>query len=167
MAAHTAAQKEFIVRALAAFVSPRDIIAAFTARWSDTRCSNADVDAVDPRFVTLEPDLYALFYAERERVLDDPKSAPYADQKARLIALSQDVAFLRSNGREAEARAVMRQIAEEQGAVGGKGAKPIALGGEEIAEIRETIVDPKERDAADPESSSAEGIRAVPESAAV
>lgn len=165
--AHTVPQKEFIVRALAGFALPRDIITAFIARWSDTRCTDADIHALDPRFVVLDPDLYAAFRAERERVLSDPNAAPYAEQKARLIALSHDVAFYRGNNQPAEARAVMRQIAEEVGAVGGKSGagKQTAPddAGEEIVEIVRTIIDPKESNGGGTETrhSDAEGVRPV------
>jgi hypothetical protein len=144
--AHTATQKEFIVRKLAAFVPPRAISVAFAAVFTDTRCDENDILALDPGSAVVSPELYTLFLSERERVLVDPKSAPYADQRARLIALSNHAEFYANNNQLPEARGVMRQIAEEQGIVGGKGAK-LAAAVDDVAEkitaITRTIVDPK------------------------
>lgn len=148
MAAHTQAQKEFIVRRLAAFEPPRAIVTSFVATFRDTACTENDVLAVDPATQAVAPELHALFLAERERVLLDPKSAPFADQRARLIALSADAAFYAMNNQLGERRAVFRQIAEELGVVGGKGSSKAAPASSQpgdalpIVAIKRTIVDP-------------------------
>ena len=152
MAAHTKAQKEFIVRRLAAFESPRDVAASFAARFPGVPCREQDVLATDPRGNVVDPELTTLFYEERKRVLDDPDAAPFADQKARLIVLSRQAERYENNNQLAEARAVFRQIAEELGVVGGKG-KPQetkgAVGGQPVTGITRTIIDaPKHSDAA-------------------
>lgn len=125
---HSQAQREFIVKSLAAFKPPRAIVADFSALFPDTKCDENDVKRNDPKLVLIAPDLTALFFAERERVLLDPTSAPFADQRARLVALSQDADFYASNNQLAERRAVLRQIAEEQGIVGGKGGSKAVAG---------------------------------------
>lgn len=142
---HTQSQKEFIVRKIAAFDPPRAITAAFCAVYPDTACNENDVMALDPAVSVIAPDLYALFLSERERVLLDPKSAPFADQKACEILLSRMVDIYKNNNQFAEARSTINQLMAMQG-VGVKGptksaATPDAAG-EPIAEIRRTIVDP-------------------------
>ena len=135
------------MKALAAFKPPRAIVADFSALFPDTKCDENDVKRLDPKLTLVAPDLAALFLTTREAVLLDPTAATYANQQARLVALSQDADFYASNNQLAERRAVLRQIAEEQGIVGGKGPKVPAAGedkpGEPVAEIRRTIVDPK------------------------
>ncbi len=129
---HSQAQREFIVKSLAAFKPPRAIVADFSALFPDTKCDENDVKRNDPKLVLIAPDLTALFFAERERVLLDPTSAPFADQRARIKALNEQAEFYLSNNQFPEARTVLRQIAEEQGIVGGKGPKLAApaAGGE-------------------------------------
>lgn len=143
---HSQAQREFIVKSLARFNFPRAIAADFAALFPDTKCDENDVKRLDPTLTLIAPELYALFLAERERVLLDPASAPFADQRARLIALSNDAAFYAGNNQLPERRAVLRQIAEEKGIVGGKGgAKGAAAAdkpGEPVTEIRRIFVDP-------------------------
>jgi hypothetical protein len=122
--AHTKEQKEFIVRRLAAFETPKDIATAFVARFPDTACNEDDVRATDPRLAVVAPELFVLFTTEREAALLDPSLAPFAEQRARLIVLSRQAERYENNNQPAEARAVFRQIAEELGVVaGGKGGK--------------------------------------------
>lgn len=163
MAEHTAAQKRFIVLRLAAFDTPRVICDAFRMRFPDTACTEDDVNACHPRVALLPPGLADEFYTERRRLLgpdaDLAEVAPFAEQKARLIALSQQAEWYAGNNQPAEARAVMRQIAEEQGAIG-KGAVPKAPAdpGQPITAIVRTVIDPGHPDAtgvpapAEPES---------------
>lgn len=147
MAAHTKLQREFIVRRLAAFEPPRVIAAAFAAAYPDTACGEQDILATDPESQLVDPDLMTIFLAERERVLLDPKSAPFANQTARLIALSSDAKYYGHNNQLAERRAVFRQIAEELGVVGGKAGKPDAPNGQtpefKSVTVVHEIVDPK------------------------
>lgn len=142
---HTLEQKEFIVRKLASFETPRAIVIDFAAIFPRAKCDENDVRRLDPTTgAVLAPDLYMLFIQTREAVMLDPKSAPFADQNARLIALSKQVSFYISNNQLAEARTAMRQIAEEKGVLGAKGK--VALVDEKddpIASIVRTIVDPK------------------------
>lgn len=149
--AHSPAQKEFIVRKLAAFEPPRSIVVSFCAVFPDTRCVEQDVLSLDPESNPVSPELYALFLKERERVLLDPRAAPFTDQRARLIALSADATFYGRNNQLSERRAVLRQIAEETGAIskGGKAAPaavPTAPPDSQgpIVAIKRTIVDPAE-----------------------
>lgn len=147
MASHTKLQREFIVRRLAAFEPPKVIAASFVAAYPDTVCTEQDVLATDPETQLVDPDLLTTFLAERERVLLDPKSAPFANQTARLIALSNDAKFYGSNNQLAERRAVFRQIAEELGVIGGKAGKgdaPDALTPAfKSVTVAHEIVDPK------------------------
>ncbi len=147
LAVHTQTQKEFIVKRLAAFETPKDIAVAFAARFTDTQCNENDVRATDPQIAVVSPELYSLFKSEREAVLLDPTLAPFAEQQARLIVLSRQAMRYENNNQPAEARACFRQIAEELGIVAGKGGKlPAGAAkpeGEAIDEIRCTIVDPK------------------------
>jgi hypothetical protein len=143
---HTAAQKAFIVRKLAAFEAPRAIAAAFAAVFPDTSCNENDILALDPDNAAQSFELHTLFMDTRKRVLADPDSAPFAAQQARLIALSNQAKFYAGNNQFGEQRAVLRQIAEEQGAIGASsktkpGAAPVAA--EQIEEIRVTYIDPK------------------------
>lgn len=146
--AHTHSQREFIVRRLAAFEPPRAIVAQFRAIYRDTACDENDVLATDPETAVVSPELFVLFRTERERVLLDPKSAPYAAQQARLIALSNQARFYASNNQLGEQRVVLRQIAEEMGVLGSKGGKDAkgggkSEGGEPVVEIVRRIVDPQ------------------------
>ncbi|MGJ5032343.1 DUF2280 domain-containing protein [Bradyrhizobium sp. HKCCYLS2038] len=144
---HTKPQQEFIVRKLAAFEPPRSIVLDFAAVYPDTKCDENDVLRLDPSN-GVSPELFMLFKQTREAVLLDPESAPFAAQQARLIALSHDVKFHRARNELANARAVLRQIAEELGAVGGgKGAgKAVPSAGEtpefKQIEVTRTVVDP-------------------------
>jgi hypothetical protein len=145
MAKHTLPQREFIVRRLAAFEPPRAIVASFRALFPDTACDENDVLSVNPEAGALMvPDLFALFRAERERVLLDPASAPYANKQARLIALSNHAKFYAGNNQFPEMRTVLRHIAEETGDIvpAGRAVKPEAEKPRQITEIIETIVDP-------------------------
>lgn len=142
----TQAQREFIVKKLAAFEPPQAIAAALAAVFPGASCNENDILANDPRTAVVSPELHAMFLAERERILIDPRSATFADQRARLIALSNQAEFYGNNRQPAEQRTVFRQIAEELGVVSGKGGKPGAgsppASGEEVTAITRTIVDP-------------------------
>lgn len=144
---HTMAQRLFIVRHLAAYQPPRAIVLLFAATFPDTRCDENDVLATDPESNIVAPELYAEFRTERARVMDDPDSAPYAKQKARLIALSNDAKFYAGNNQLPERRAVFRQIAEELGVIGAKGGKAGGEGGSApsgpVTAIELIVVDPK------------------------
>lgn len=121
---HNLDQRKFIVRKIAAFEPPRAIAADFCVQFPDTKCDENDVRRLDrDSGAMLSPELHALFNSEREGVLLDPTAATFANQMARLILLSNQVKFYSGNNQLAEARAVMRQIAEETGVVGGKPGK--------------------------------------------
>lgn len=143
----TQPQREFIVKKLAAFEMPQAIAAALAAVFPGASCNENDILACDPRTAVVSPELHTLFLAERERVLLDPRSAPFADQRARLIALSNQAEFYGNNRQPVEQRTVFRHIAEELGGmVSGKGGKAGAAStptAEVVDEIRITIVDPK------------------------
>lgn len=142
---HTKEQCSFIVKRLAAFETPREIVIAFAARYRDTACTEQDVMGLDPRIGVVDPDLCALFKTEREAILLDPTAAPFTSQAARMKVLSDQVTAYLNNNQLGEARAVMRQIAEEMGVVAGKGgAKSAATppSGEPVGIITRTIVDP-------------------------
>lgn len=146
---HTRPQQEFIVRKLAAFEPPRSIVLDFMAVFTDTKCDENDVRRLDPANGALPFELFTLFNATRSTVLTDPDSAEFAAQQARLVALSADVRLYRGNNQLPESRLVMRQIAEELGAIGTKGGKasPASPAGDEIVAITRTIVDPKAAEA--------------------
>jgi hypothetical protein len=147
---HTQAQRAFIVRKLAAFEPPRSIVVDFCAVFPDTRCAEDDVRRVDPASgAVLSPELHDLYQKTREAVLLDPSSAPFANQQARMIALSKQAMFYSGNNQLAEMRAVLRQIAEEQGVVGGKGKEKAAGSAAATGtpdfkkiEVTRTVVDP-------------------------
>lgn len=144
---HTIEQQKFIVRKLAAFEPPRSIVLDFMAVFTD-KCDENDVRRLDPANGALPFELFTLFNTTRSTVLANPDSAEFAIQQARLIALSADVKFYRGNNQLPESRAVLRQIAEELGAVGGKGAAPKggttdSKPGEAVTEIVRKVVDPK------------------------
>lgn len=147
---HTATQKEFIVKRLAAFEPPRAIVAAFCAVFNDTKCGENDVLALDHESgAVLSPELHTLFLAARERVLLDPSSATYANKQARLIALSNHAKFYGGNNQFPEMRSVLRHIAEETGDIvmgsrgsAGKGERPGDLRELPITGITRRVVDP-------------------------
>jgi hypothetical protein len=119
MAELTKAHREFIVKKLAAFYTPRDIAAQISAQFA-LKCNENDILSNDPTVNVVDPDLFMLFRSEREKVLSDPTSDPYTDQKARLILLSNMVDRFKNNNQLAEARSVLQQIAAELG-IGAKG----------------------------------------------
>lgn len=142
----TQPQREFIVKKLAAFEPPQAIAAALAAVFPGAKVNENDILACDPRTTVVSPELHAVYVAERERVLMDPKSATYADQRARLIALSNQAEYYGNNRQPVEQRTVFRQIAEELGVVTGKGGKAGAANvpaAEAVEEIRVTYIDPK------------------------
>lgn len=144
-------QKEFIVRKLAAFYTPRDIAQQMAAKFVGLKCNENDILANDPRLVMVSPDLFMLFRAERERVLDDPSAATFAEQKARLIALSRQAERYESNNQPKDAAQVYRQIAEEMGVVGGakagKKEEAATLPDFKAVTLQRTVVHPKLPDA--------------------
>lgn len=151
----TQAQREFIVKKLAAFEPPQAIAAALAAVFPGASCNENDILANDPRTAVVSPELHAVYTAERERVLLDPKSATYADQRARLIALSNQAEYYGNNRQPAEQRTVFRQIAEELGVVAGKGGKLPAQGDDgkdklPVTKITRTVVDPAAPPVAEP-----------------
>jgi hypothetical protein len=142
----TGEHKEFIVKRLAAFYTPSVICQQLVAQFG-IKCNENDILANDPTTCVVSPELFMLFRSERERVLVDPESAPLADQKARLIALNRHFDRYNSNNQLAEARAVLRQIAEELGVVGGKagaGKTAVAVPTEvaQVQKVTRTIIDP-------------------------
>lgn len=143
----TQPQREFIVKKLAAFEPPQAIAAALAAVFPGAKVNENDILACDPRTTVVSPELHAVYMAERERVLLDPRSATFADQRARLIALSNQAEYYGNNRQPAEQRTVFRQIAEELGVVAGKGGKPGAAAAPgdvpaEIVAITRTVIDP-------------------------
>lgn len=144
MAVHTKEQREFIVRRLAAFETPRAITVAFAIQFPDTRCGEQDVFATDPRVALVDPDLHALFKTECLAYLE--QNPLFADQRARLHVMSKQVEDALARNDQATARSIFRQIAEETGVVAGKGGAKAAAAqpaGEPVASITRTIVDPK------------------------
>lgn len=141
MAAHTGEQRAFIVRRLAAFESPVDIIAAFLLLWRDTSCDPVDVAACDPRRSLLAPDLAVLFEQVRAAYLANPYASPTADKRVRLVELHNLYEKARGNNQVDLAARLLAQIATEQGdASGGFGSAP----GDQlpIARITRTIIYP-------------------------
>lgn len=144
----TDVHKEFIVKRLAAFYTPSVICQQLVAQFG-LKCNENDILANDPTTSVVSPELFILFRTEREKILTDPSSDPYTDQKARLVLLGHMVDCYKNNNRLPDARAVLKQIAEELGVVGGKGAAGKAAvaaavpASDPVEEIRVTIVDPK------------------------
>lgn len=137
-------QREFIVKCLASVWSYKKIGAAFAGRWPDTTIGEQDVKNHDRREgALLPPDLHMLWDSTRAARLADPNAAPFADPRERQIALSDWAEFLLTRERFDEARSVLRQLAEETGAVGpggkGAGSGPV---GEPVTAITRIIVDP-------------------------
>jgi len=158
----TRPQEEFIIRMIAECHIARDIAATFATVFPDTRCSEQDVIAMDPRLTVVDPELFALFRTRRDEILDDPDSTPLASSKMRVFVLSRLLEKCVANNQPAEARAMLFQIAQETGDIAStKGAKTSAGGagaGEAAAvgTITRTIVDPKpvSEDAHEPETES-------------
>lgn len=145
----TGQHKEFIVKRLAAFYTPSVICQQLVAQFG-IKCNENDILANDPTTCVVSPELFMLFRAEREKVLSDPTSDPYTDQKARLVLLSNMVDRYKNNNQLAEARSVMQQIAAELG-IGAKGG-PTKAAVPDIPEfkaitVRRTVVHPGTPDA--------------------
>lgn len=143
----TSLQREFIVRRLAAFDFPRAIVNSFSAQFPGSKCDDDDVKRLDPATgAVLSPELHAIFVAAREQVFLNPESAgPYIKQLSRLLAMDKQAHYYLGNNEPAKALAVWRQMAEEQGVVGGKGAAKAkdADKPEPIRAITRTIIHPK------------------------
>jgi hypothetical protein len=109
---HTAPQREFIVRRLAAFRSPRAIVAEFARAYPGVYIHETEVEALDPmRFAVLPPDLAELYRTTRESILADPESDPFTKRKARLIVLSEMVADAMARGAPpSDIRSIFNQI---------------------------------------------------------
>lgn len=141
----TNAHKEFIVKRLAAFYTPSVICQQLVAQFG-IKCNENDILANDPTACVVSPELFMLFRAERERVMMDPHSDPYTDQKARLVVLSQMVDRYKNNNDPANARAVLKQIAEELGVVGGKAGTPAKADDKTVpfkeVTVKRTVVHP-------------------------
>lgn len=142
---HTPEQREFIVRRLAAFESPRTICNAFLSHFPGTTCTEQDVSASDPRISIVSPELFILFRTESAATL--AAEPLFADQRARLHAMSKLVEDALARGDRAGALTMFKQIAEETGVIGakasaGKASAAALPPAEQIEEIRCTIVDP-------------------------
>lgn len=141
-------QKEFIVRKLAAFYTPRDIAQQLAAKFVGAKVNENDILATDPRVAIVSPELFMLYRAERERVLLDPSADPYTDQKARLILLSNMVDRYKDNNQFSEARSVMQQIASELG-IGAKAGAPGKVEDKTVSfkelTVKRTVVRPPEK----------------------
>lgn len=142
----TAEQKAFVIKRLAAFYAPSEIAADFLRQWRGMTAQTL-VDAItglDPVNIILGPDESALFHAERARVLDNMElAAPFVQQKVRLLTLSRLARKFLDNNQAGEARAVFRQIAEEQGiGAGSKGKTPDGPTDLPVVSITRTIVYP-------------------------
>lgn len=148
-------QREFIVRKLAAFDFPRAIVIDFAAQFPGSKCDENDVKRLDPvAGAILSPELHTVFVAAREYVYLNPEDAgPYIKQLARLLGLNKQAEMYVGNNQLAEARAVWRQMAEEQGIVGGKGTAKTkdADKPEPIRAITRTIIHPKTTEETDGE----------------
>src|SRR5436190_1643433 len=73
--------------------------------------------SLDPSYRTVSPDDFALFTTTRAAALADPESiAPYIGRVRRMIALDKMARRYEGNNQPVEARAVFRQLAEEQAA---------------------------------------------------
>jgi hypothetical protein len=143
-------QKAFIVTRIARFEPPHAIRAAYRAVYGDELGPEV-VTALDPQAgATLSFDLWELFQKTRSDAITDPASAPFAEQKARLIVLSNMARWHNDNNEPAAAANIIRQIAEELGVVG-SGAKAKAAGAaadetkEILTAITRTIIEPTKR----------------------
>jgi hypothetical protein len=147
MVAHTKEQREFIVRRLAGFESPPDIAESFVARWRTTACDLPDILALDPARNLIDPDLQALWQAERARVIADPSLSPTADKRVRLLELHRMFEKARNRNLLDQASNLLAQIGVEVGDLSGKGgpgAGPSGpAGGPPISAIELIVVDPK------------------------
>jgi len=137
-------EKSFVVLRLARFGEPADVIEAFNDRFA-RRPLKPEILALDPRYSLLSPDHSTLYANERKRVLADPTSvAPYANRAARMISLSDMAADYRERRDLPNARAVFRQLAEEQAAADEVAAAAPLGAPTGSAEIVWKIIDPVE-----------------------
>jgi len=134
MAAHTREQRDFIVRRLAAFYTPDDIIAQFTERWSN-RCTVNDIRACDLRYSLIDPDLEALYHAERALFLENMDlAAPTRDPRVRIVMLHRAAEKARENNQVQLLQSILAQIALE---TGGAVSSDDSAG---VTEIRRVII---------------------------
>lgn len=139
MALFTNDQKIFIVTALGFCKRPRIVVNEFAVRYPDTVCIEQDVSALNPsQGALLSPDLHQAWTDAREYAKEHWRElAALADKGIRVLMLHYDAMEYRANGNIVEARAVMRQIAEEMKDDEGGGASDVPTDFEYV------IVDPK------------------------
>jgi hypothetical protein len=137
MSLHTKEQREFIVRQLAAFYSPKDIVSTFALRWPDTACSEADIVACNPKLSVVSPELCALFEAERVRFMETVDDlAPTKDKRVRLVELHRIFEAFRNNRMLGAAAEILGRIAAEMGDVAPVSDAP------PVTSITRTVIDP-------------------------
>lgn len=140
MAVLTRIQREFIVRKLGALWTPRDILPMLQAAFPDIKCTEQDVLKNDPQVVMLEPELARIY--EEELEINRAKPPIYASQWARLKRLSNDIDYYYGNNQRIEAQRLIRQVAEECGAIGaGKTPQQSASEAPKVDRIIHEIVD--------------------------
>jgi hypothetical protein len=153
MAAHTSTQRQFIVRKLAEFFTPNEIIGQFRANWPDTDCDESDVDRCNPRVVVTSPDEFDLFNKTRaDRKAENERLWPGMPETLQevLLGLKRDYQTQRNRNAFDMANKTAAEIAKiEGGFYAGKATKeaPSAVGGDRIEAITRTIVDPKDPEA--------------------
>lgn len=146
MATHTEEQRVFIVRRLAVFDAPEEIIADFKRHWPTTDCQPVDIAANDPRRALCDEKLIAVFNSRRKTFLEsNALAAPTSDQQVRLIELHNMFRIARDRNALEMAADFLEQIAKEQaGFYEGKSNKPKTntdpLG--QVTSITYTIIDP-------------------------
>jgi hypothetical protein len=139
---HTEEQRVFIVRRLAVFDPPNEIIEAFRARWKDTNCDAEDIDANNPRRVQLPEIMLAIFNARRSEFMENfALAAPTAEKSVRLVELHSMYLQARNRNAIALAAEILAQIAEEQGSVDAGNAPDDAPEFKAVEVVR-TVVDP-------------------------
>lgn len=148
MASHTEEQRVFIVRRLAVFDAPEEIIADFKRHWPTTDCQPADIAANDPRRGLTDEKLIAVFNSRRKSFLENNAlAAPTSDQQVRLIELHNMFRIARDRNLLVTAAELLEQIAKEiAGFYAGKGkpdaAAPTGTDTRPIGTITYTIIDP-------------------------
>jgi len=150
MAKLTESQQLFIVRALACYDSPSQVVDAVKQEFGIDliRQHVAIYDPTKPAGHKLSKKLRAIFEATRKAFLEDVSTIPLANQATRLRALSRLHAKAESQGNTAVAAQLLEQIAKEVGGaftnrreLTGKGGAPIAT---QNASTILTSVDPVE-----------------------
>lgn len=148
MAVHTEDQRVFIVRRLAVFDAPEEIIADFKRAWPTTNCEPIDIAANDPRRGLTDEKLIAVFNSRRAVEMKElerlwPSMSETLQITLRRLTrreekLHDHQAYDLANKTAAE---IAKIVSGFYASKGGAANVPAVAGDEPITSITRTIID--------------------------